>query len=91
VQQARVDVVPRVVISGDGDKRGTGSSLMEGLLAILLSERMGAQLNAAQMNAPAKPEVEAIRDQIRRSLAAAIPSGDEPAQDAGATPMSATS
>ena len=39
IQQARVDVVPRVVIGGE--QGGNGGNLMEGLLAMLLSERMG--------------------------------------------------
>jgi hypothetical protein len=82
-----VDIVPRVVISGDGQESGKGSGLMEGLLAMLLSERMGTQLNLMP-NTPPKPEVEAMRDQMWRSLAAAIPSAtDGPASDVSVPPV----
>jgi uncharacterized membrane protein YqiK len=84
VQQSGVDIVPRVVISGDGQEGGKGSSLMEGLLAMLLSERMGTQLNLMP-STPPKPEVEALRDQMWKSLAASIPSAtDGPAPDVSA-------
>jgi hypothetical protein len=41
--------------------------LMEGLLAMLLSERMGVQING-NGDGQARPEVEALRNQIRQSL-----------------------
>ncbi len=68
IQQARVDVVPRVVVSGGGkDGSVTSSSIMEGLLTLLLSEKLGQNL-AGQAGAPRSPEVEALRDQIAQSL-----------------------
>jgi hypothetical protein len=67
IQQAGVDVVPRVVIGGDGEKGVTGNSLMEGLLAVLLSERMGVQLQNGGQSKP-RPEFEALRDQILQTL-----------------------
>jgi uncharacterized membrane protein YqiK len=70
IQQSRVDVVPRVLIGGDGKSGGTGS-VMEGLLALLLSERMGVQAN---QESPRSPEVEAVRDQVRQSLKTEKPS-----------------
>jgi uncharacterized membrane protein YqiK len=65
VQQAGIDVVPRVMInSGDG-KQGSTGNVMEGLLAMLLSERMGVQVNpGAQRSA----EVETLREEIKQSL-----------------------
>src|SRR5574339_299630 len=46
IQQSKVDVVPRVVVGGDGKGDGNGgtanSSIMEALLTMLLSERFGA-------------------------------------------------
>ena len=46
VQQSRVDVVPRVVVSGGGGENGaTGSSIMEGLLTLLLSDKLGLEVN----------------------------------------------
>ncbi len=63
IQQAGVDVVPRVLISGQPDG---GGNLMQGLLALLLSERMG--LNASGDQTKRSPEVEAIRNKITQSL-----------------------
>lgn len=66
IQQARVDVVPRVVIGGGTAGQTQGSnSLMEGLLALLLSERMGVPLANESQRAP---EAESLRNQIRQGL-----------------------
>jgi len=64
VQQTGIDVVPRVLIGGGDGKQGTGN-VMEGLLAMLLSERLGVQVNPG---AQRSPEAEAMREQIRQSL-----------------------
>ncbi len=71
IQIAGVDVVPRVVISGGGGNGQDGSqnNLMQGLLAILLSDRMGVTVNP-DANAVRSPQVEALRNQIYASLAA---------------------
>jgi len=75
IQQARVDVVPRVVIGGGATPGGSGNNLMEGLLAILLSERLGTQLtNGQPQNLSRRPEVELLRGQIQQNLAATAPS-----------------
>src|SRR5690242_15141159 len=60
IEAARVDVVPRVVVggAGGGAQGQGGGNLMEGLLAMLLSERMGVQVNGNGDGA-ARPEVEA--------------------------------
>src|SRR6266511_457672 len=70
IEEAKVDVVPRISISGGGNGNGTssGSSLMEGLMAMLLSDRMGEQVNA-NGNAT-RPEAAAMRDQIMKRLMA---------------------
>jgi uncharacterized membrane protein YqiK len=70
IQQAKVDVVPRVVVNGggnDGKNGATGSSIMEGLLTMLLSEKMGVQTTASQQREP-NPDAERLRAQIRQSL-----------------------
>jgi hypothetical protein len=51
---------------GDGKQGGTGN-VMEGLLAMLLSERLGVQVNPG---AQRSPEADAMREQIRQSLKA---------------------
>jgi len=69
IQTSGVDVVPRVVIGGSGGANGAqagGSNLMEGLLAMLLSERMGVDIAGETQRSP---EVDALRNQIRQSLA----------------------
>src|SRR5436190_5019906 len=68
IEVAKVDVVPQISISGGGNGNGSssGSSLMEGLMAMLLSDRMGEQVNASG-NAT-RPEAVAMRDQIMKRL-----------------------
>jgi len=74
IQQSGVDVVPRVVVGGGGKEGGvTSSSIMEGLLTLLLSEKMGVNLGG-QASTPRSPEVEALRQQIRESMQ----KGDQP-------------
>ena len=70
IEAAKVDVVPRISISGGGNGNGasSGSSLMEGLLAMLLSEKMGVQVNSSGNTA--RPEAAAMRDQIMQRLLA---------------------
>lgn len=65
IQQAGVDIVPRVLIKGgaDGDT-GTGS-VIEALMAMLLSEKLGAKVTD---QGERSPEVEALRKQIRESM-----------------------
>ncbi|GAB4111754.1 MAG: hypothetical protein Fur005_06650 [Roseiflexaceae bacterium] len=54
-----------VVIGGGNNGTSGGQNMMEGLLAMLLSERMGVALT----NNTERPEVAAIREQIMRRLA----------------------
>ncbi len=67
IQQSGVDVVPRVLISGGDDKQGGSGNVMEGLLTLLLSERMGV---SATQDAQRSPEAEALREQIKASMKA---------------------
>ncbi len=75
IQQAGVDVVPRIMIGGG--QTGSTGSVMEGLLALLLSERLGA---GVVDQGARSPEAEALRAQIRQSLQ------NEP-DAGGSTPM----
>lgn len=70
IETAKVDVVPRIPISGSGNGNGTasGSSLMEGLMAMLLSDRMGEQVNGNGNTA--RPEAAAMRNQMMQRLMA---------------------
>src|SRR5437867_8174281 len=71
IEAAKVDVVPQIVVgggSGTGTGMSSGSSLMEGLLAMLLSERMGTAVSGN--GGTARPEAAALRDQIMQRLMA---------------------
>jgi uncharacterized membrane protein YqiK len=79
IQQARVDVVPRVVVGGSsGEGGGMGSSnLIEGLLALLLSDKLGVEVKAQQTQRSS--EVEALRSQIYDNMKKDQPGkGDNP-------------
>lgn len=67
IQQAGVDVVPRVVVGGGGEGNMASSNVMEGLLTMLLSDKMGVQVTG---NSPRErnPEAEKLRSQIRQSM-----------------------
>jgi uncharacterized membrane protein YqiK len=66
VQQSKVDVVPRVVIGGAGGT-ATSSGVMEGLLTLLLSDKLGLEVSAAREREP-NPQADQLRAQIRESL-----------------------
>ena len=70
IETAKVDVVPRVVVSGGGEggKGMAGNNLMEGLLTLLLSDKLGVEVKS---NTPRErnPEATRLRNQIRESLA----------------------
>ena len=65
IQQAKVDIVPRVLIKGNAEgDTGTGS-VIEALMAMLLSEKLGANITEQGQRSP---EAEALRKQIRESM-----------------------
>ncbi len=68
IQAAHVDVVPKIVVGGAGGGAPNGGSVMETLLTLLLSEKLG--VHAGNGSAPRSAEVEAMRGQL---LAAAKP------------------
>ena len=71
IQVARVDVVPRVVVNGGGNSDHsdlTSSNLMEGLLTMLLSDKLGVQVTSDQKR-ETSPEAERLREEIRKGLA----------------------
>lgn len=68
VQQSRVDVVPRVVVGGSGGEGGaSGSSIMEGLLTLLLSDKLNLSVNSETAR-ERSPEADQLRSEIRQSL-----------------------
>ncbi len=69
IQQAKVDIVPRVVVSGGGAEGGTasGSNIMEGLLTMLLSDKLGVEVTKQPDRVP-NPDIEMLRNEIRESI-----------------------
>lgn len=68
VQQSRVDVVPRVVVGGgSGENGASGSSIMEGLLTLLLSDKLNLSVTT-DATKERNPEVERLRNEIRQSM-----------------------
>ncbi len=67
VEQAKVDVVPKIVVGGGKDGAAGGTSLFESLLAVLLSDRVGAKLGDGSAE-PRDAELQAYRDRIRSSV-----------------------
>jgi uncharacterized membrane protein YqiK len=69
IQSSQVDVVPKILIAGqngtDGGAPMTGS-VMEALLTMMLSERLGGDMNAA--STPRSAEAEAIRKRIEGDM-----------------------
>jgi uncharacterized membrane protein YqiK len=77
IQQGGMDVVPRILIKGNGDgDTGTGS-VIEALMAMLLSEKLGA---AVTDQGERSPEIEALRKQIRESMAKPATEPQKPAK-----------
>ena len=70
IQSSGVDVVPRVVVGGGRDGNGSGGiatgNVMEALLTMLLSERIGGDLVAP--STPRSAEAEAVRKHIREGM-----------------------
>ena len=76
IETAHVDVVPKIVVGGGGNGSGTGapgSSLLEALLAIVLSDKLGEGVRGEAARAP---ELEELRSGIRQSLMANIRGND---------------
>jgi uncharacterized membrane protein YqiK len=67
VQQSRVDVVPRVVVGGGEEGGSSSSNIMEGLLTLLLSDKLGLE-GTTVSNKPKNEEAERLRSEIRQGL-----------------------
>jgi len=71
IEEARVDVVPKIGIGSNGGN-GAGApaagNVMEALLAMLLSDKIGAEMSSAATNAPRSASADAIRQQIREGM-----------------------
>jgi uncharacterized membrane protein YqiK len=77
IQQGGMDVVPRILIKGNGDgDTGTGS-VIEALMAMLLSDKLGSSVTD---QGERSPEIESLRKQIRESMAKPAADAPKPAK-----------
>ena len=76
IEESRVDVVPKIVIGGqNGGTNGTGAggtngNVMEALLAMLLSDKIGAELATGAAATPRNPTAERLRSELHRGMTA---------------------
>jgi uncharacterized membrane protein YqiK len=81
IEKAGVDIVPKMVINNGNGGEGSGSnSAFEGLMTILLSEKLGVNLSENGVNVP-NEQVERIRQNILASLSQSL--SEAPAQANG--------
>ena len=79
IREAKVDVVPRILIKGNGGEGDTGTgSVIEALMAMLLSDKLG--VSVADDSTPRSAEAEELRKSIRESMkkSSSPGSGEEP-------------
>ncbi len=76
IETAHVDVVPKIVVSGGspGGSVGAGGSLLDALLALVLSDKLGD--TGVRAEGQAAPELEQLRAGIRQSLTANLRTRD---------------
>ena len=81
VEHSNIDVVPKILIGGQSGANGNGTSggtmgtgnVLEGLLAILLSEKIGIEANAS--SSPPSREAEALRSEMRARIGSSTTAG----------------
>lgn len=71
IERAGVDVVPKIVMSSGSGANGNGGSggqggILETLLAILLSDKMGLQVSGAKREA--NPDIDRVKEDLRKSM-----------------------
>ncbi len=74
IEQSKVDVVPKIVVSGVAGQGAGGSSLLEALLAVLLSDKLGESIKGD--SGPRDPRMEAYRSDVRSSLLGSLGGGE---------------
>ena len=68
IQASQVDVVPKILISGQNGQGGSPmtGNVMEALLTLMLSEKLGADVGMT--STPRQPAAEAIRKKVQEDL-----------------------
>lgn len=74
IAQAKVDVVPKIVMGG-GNGQGQNGSVVETLLALLLSDKMseGEVGPKTERNGTRSPELDQLRDRIKGEMFKTVP------------------
>ncbi|HWQ47140.1 MAG TPA: SPFH domain-containing protein [Longilinea sp.] len=82
IQQSQVDVVPRVVVGNSSGEGGNSTgSVMEGLLTMLLSDKLGIETKTGDKRKPTA-EVEKLRQEIHKSITSiTAPPAEKPAKE----------
>ncbi len=77
IENSGIEVVPRMVVTTGGGENGGGSySAFEGLMMLLLSEKLGVQVGEGiTANGAASDEIRRLRDSILSGLSQSTPSG----------------
>jgi uncharacterized membrane protein YqiK len=65
IQSAGVDIVPRILIKGNAEGDSGTGSVIEALMAMMLSDKLGASVTDQGKRSP---EADALRQQIRSSI-----------------------
>lgn len=93
IQASGVDVVPKIIFGGSGNgSEGKTGSILEGLLSILLSERLDSQLKTIEGSRTRDAGMDALKARIKKEISTAPPP-KEPARTTAAmvtTPTAAS-
>ena len=65
IQTAKVDIVPRILIKGNAEGDTSTGSVIEALMAMMLSDKLGVSMTDQGTRSP---EAETLRQQIRESM-----------------------
>jgi uncharacterized membrane protein YqiK len=85
IAEAKVDVVPRVVIGGGANGNGASQSggIAETLLALLLSDKLGSDVTEIAPRTTRNPDVDAMRSRYRADVLGPMPNQNGGANGAG--------
>jgi hypothetical protein len=72
VENAGIEIVPRMVVNGGSGEQGGSYSAFEGLMMLLLSEKLGVQMSDGA------PASHANTDEIRRLRESILSSASRP-------------
>jgi len=67
IEESRVDVVPKVIVGGNGTNGQQSGNIMEALLTMMLSDKMLGNVTAVQPG-PQDPKITAVRERLIKSL-----------------------